>query len=83
MKFGNPERVCVYFENGSILEVLGIKTDIDIDNDPLQDICQPMGRYYPRRPAPRLIVTVSGDLKLMVTDTNEQSVAINTLDGLL
>ena len=81
--FGNPERVCVYFKNGSKLEVLGTTTDIDICNDHLQDICQPLGRAYPRHLAPSLSVTVSGDLKLILTETEDQSVVIKTLDGLL
>ena len=81
--FDNPERVCVYFKNGSKLEVLGTTTDIDICNDQIQDICQPLGIAYPRYLAPSLSVTVSGDLKLILTETEDQSVVIKTLDGLL
>lgn len=74
----------MYFKNGSALDVFGEAVDMDwFQYDPFINAPKPFSQTYLHRLTPNLSITVSGDLKLMLTDTEDQSVVIKTLDGLL
>lgn len=74
----------MYFKNGSALDFFGEAVDMDwFQYDPFIDASKPLNQTYLHRPTPSLSITVSGDLKLMLTVPEEQPVAIKTLDGLL
>ena len=82
-QLGTAERVCVYFHNGSRLEVLGTAIDMEISDGFSKNVASPPGKVLMRRPAPSLSVTVSGDINLMLFGVEEQPVNISTLDGLI
>ena len=75
--------MCIYFENGSRVEVLGTSIDMEVSDGFSKNVASSPGQVLMRRPAPNLSVTVSGDITLMLFDTEEQPVNISTLDGLI
>lgn len=82
-QLGAPERVCIYFDNGSRVEVLGTSIDMEVSDGFSKNVASSPGKVLMRRPAPSLSVTVSGDINLMLFGVEEQPVNISTLEGLI
>ena len=82
-RIDTPERVCVYFRNGSRLDVLGTATNMEISNGRSHDVTNLSGEVLMRPPIPSLSITVSGDIKLAFFGVEEQPVNISTLEDLI
>ena len=82
-QLGSPERVCIYFDNGSRVEVLGTSVDMEVSDGFSRKAATSFGEVCLHRPDPSLSITVSGDINLMLFGVEEQPVNISTLEGLI
>lgn len=81
MELGKPERARIVFEDGSILDVLGAKIDMT-----MQDRCAPseyVGRRTTHQDDLLLQIDISGDIKLVFHDAKTPSVTIDSIEGFL
>lgn len=81
VELGKPERARIVFEDGSILDVLGAKIDMT-----MQDRCV-LSEYVGRRTTHQddllLQIDISGDIKLVFHDAKTPSVTIDSIEGFL
>ena len=81
LELGKPERVRIVFENGSILEALGTKVDMTMQDRYMSS--EYAGRRTTHQYDPLLRIDISGDIKLVFHDVKTPSVTIDSIEGFL
>lgn len=81
LELGKPERVRIVFENGSILEALGAKVDMTMQDRYVSS--EYRGRRTTHQYDPLLRIDISGDIKLVFHDVKTPSVTIDSIEGFL
>lgn len=80
-ELGKPERVCIVFENGSILDALGAKVDMTMQDHYVTS--ESAGRHTTHQYDQLLRIDISGDIKLVFHDVKMPSVTIDSIEGFL